>query len=29
MKNVIHDWDDERARRILLNCPYGQNIQMR
>jgi hypothetical protein len=20
MKNVIHDWDDERARRILLNC---------
>jgi len=20
MKNIIHDWDDERARRILLNC---------
>jgi len=20
MKNVIHDWDDERARQILLNC---------
>jgi O-methyltransferase domain/Dimerisation domain len=20
MKNVIHDWDDERARRILMNC---------
>ncbi|SPE33845.1 conserved hypothetical protein [Candidatus Sulfopaludibacter sp. SbA6] len=20
MKNIIHDWDDERARQILLNC---------
>lgn len=20
MKNIIHDWDDERARRILINC---------
>jgi hypothetical protein len=20
MKNIIHDWDDERARLILLNC---------
>jgi O-methyltransferase domain/Dimerisation domain len=20
MKNVIHDWDDDRARRILINC---------
>jgi hypothetical protein len=20
MRNVIHDWDDERARRILKNC---------
>ncbi len=20
MKNIIHDWDDEKARRILLNC---------
>ncbi len=20
MRNVIHDWDDERARRILMNC---------
>jgi O-methyltransferase len=20
MKNIIHDWDDARARRILLNC---------
>jgi hypothetical protein len=20
MRNIIHDWDDERARRILLNC---------
>jgi len=20
MKNILHDWDDDRARRILLNC---------